>query len=215
MQARSHHIVHSCPRASIRASAAPRSYEPSRRALLVNLAILPPLLLNTAKADEESASVKIINDTPGIGTHAAIEGDLLLIHYVGKLESSGQIFDSTRGGLEYRDGGIGVFRPAIVELGNPNPTPGLVKGLKDGLMGMKVGGKRTLLVAPSKGFGGQVVGAPYAVVPVNSTLLYEVELLRLSNRGPDELTRGISRCGAGGASASSEACNTIEIKEFV
>lgn len=210
-------------RPSTRRAALTRSSEAvelSRRALLVNFTAVTPILLggplhiiNSAKA-VESSSIKIISDSSGVGSHAAREGDLLLIHYIGILES-GQVFDSTRGGLEYRDGGLGVFRPAIVLLGSSSPTPGLVRGLKEGLVGMTVGGKRTILVPPEKGFGDQVVGAPYALVPPNSTLRYEVELLRLSTRGPDELTRGISRCGAGGASASSEACESIEIKEFI
>ena len=40
-----------------------------------------------------------------------------------------------------------------------------------------------------QGFGSAAVGAPYAFVPPNSTLTYDLELLRLSNIGPDALTR--------------------------
>ena len=42
---------------------------------------------------------------------------------------------------------------------------------------------------PMQGFGTRAVGAPYAVVPPNSELTYDLELLRLSNIGPDALTR--------------------------
>ena len=190
----------------------------TRRALLINLTTLTPILLASqvleSRANEPEA-VEITSDVTGSGSHAATDGDLLLIHYVGQIEPSGIVFDSTRGGLNYRDGGLGVFRPVIVQLGSTSPTPGIIKGLREGLYGMKVGGKRTILVQPEKGFGGQLVGAPYAVVPPNSVLRYEIELLRLSTKGPDELTRGIARCGTGGASASSEACKAIEIKEFI
>jgi len=41
----------------------------------------------------------------------------------------------------------------------------------------------------TQGFGSRAVGAPYAVVPPNSELTYDLELLRLSNIGPDALTR--------------------------
>jgi FKBP-type peptidyl-prolyl cis-trans isomerase len=43
-------------------------------------------------------SIKVLNDEPGSGTAAARPGDLLLFHYVGTLEDSGAVFDSTRGG---------------------------------------------------------------------------------------------------------------------
>ena len=54
----------------------------------------------------------------------------------------------------YRDGGMGISRPAIVQLGS-GPVPGLCRGLRLGLEGMAVGGKRTLLVPPDFGFGSQ------------------------------------------------------------
>ncbi|GAX85884.1 hypothetical protein CEUSTIGMA_g13300.t1 [Chlamydomonas eustigma] len=169
---------------------------------------------------ESSASAKgdvsfsILSEVEGFGTHTAQLGDLLLFHYVGTLEGSSQVFDSTRGGLRYRDGGPGVFRPAAVQLGS-GPVPGLCQGLRKGLEGMRIGGKRTIIVSPQLGFGSVTVGAPYAVVPANSTLRYEVELIRISTRGPDELTQGIIKCGAGGAGASSENCEAIEPAEFL
>lgn len=61
----------------------------------------------------------------------------------------------------------------------------------------------------------RVIGAPYAIIPSDSTLRYEVELLRLSSKGPDALTEGISRCGTGGAAASAEQCDKIDIAEFI
>lgn len=47
--------------------------------------------------------------------------------------------------------------------------------------------------AAELGFKGTVL-APYSVVPAGSTLQYEVELIRLSNRGPDELTKVSYMC---------------------
>jgi hypothetical protein len=89
-------------------------------------------------------------------------------------------------------------------------------------------------VAPEVGFGGTTVVAPFAVVPGDSTLSYEVrpltqsdkawvarepltshntdiqvEVLRVSNSGPDELMRYISFCGQGGAGAQNSGCNDI------
>ncbi|GIL56667.1 hypothetical protein Vafri_11997 [Volvox africanus] len=68
-------------------------------------------------------------------------------------------------------------------------TRALVSVLGQALTGMTVGGRRTVRVPPALGFGSQTVLAPYGVVPANSTLLYEVELLRLSAVGPDQLTK--------------------------
>jgi hypothetical protein len=57
--------------------------------------------------------------------------------------------------------------------------------------------------------------APYAIVPPGSTLVYEVELLRLSTKGPDELTRGIIQCGQGGAAQQTKNCGKITLMEII
>lgn len=87
------------------------------------------------------------------------------VHYTGSYYTGddGQlcVFDTTRGeGLTYRDGGAGLLRPAIVRLGS-GPVPGICAGLERGLVGMTVGGKRTVTFPASLGFGGQTVLAPY------------------------------------------------------
>ncbi|KAG1679663.1 hypothetical protein FOA52_006180 [Chlamydomonas sp. UWO 241] len=167
-----------------------------------------------ARAEDAPPDITVVADKEGFGKHPAAPGDLVLFHYVGTLEPSGVIFDSTRGGVKYQNGGAGVFRPAAVRIGG-DPVPGLVKGLRLGLEGMHVGGTRTIIVSPELGFGSKQVGAPYAVVQPGSTLRYEIELLRLSARGPDDLTRGIAQCGAGGAGAQAAACEDIEYAEFL
>jgi hypothetical protein len=57
------------------------------------------------------------------------------------------------------------------------------------------------------------VGAPFAVVPAGSTLVYEVTLLRLSSTGPDALVDGIALCGVGGAGAQVAGCDAVEARE--
>ncbi|KAJ9509905.1 hypothetical protein QJQ45_011498 [Haematococcus lacustris] len=91
----------------------------------------------------------------------------------------------------YRDGGLGVMRPIILRLGG-GPVPGVCAGLQQGVRGMRVGGRRTFVVPPELGFSTSV-NAPYATVPLGSSLQYEVELIRLSTRGPDDLTRELYR----------------------
>jgi FKBP-type peptidyl-prolyl cis-trans isomerase FkpA len=89
---------------------------------------------------------------------AADTGKVLEVHYSGWLES-GVKFDSS---IE--------DRPFTFRLG----TGDAIKGWDEGLMGMKVGGRRRLVIPPELGFGKQGVGS---VVPPNSVLVYEFELL--------------------------------------
>jgi FKBP-type peptidyl-prolyl cis-trans isomerase len=98
-------------------------------------------------------------------------GDAISVHYVGMLES-GQKFDSS-----YDRG-----QPAVFTVG----VGSLIKGWDEGIPGMKVGGKRKLVVPSGVGYGaagvpardqqGRVIPNQY-VIPPNATLLFEVELL--------------------------------------
>ena len=105
-----------------------------------------------------SDSVKIETLAEGMGRSPAA-GDTVVVHYTGWLEN-GTKFDSSRD----RD------RPFTFRLG----TGDALKGWDEGLLGMKVGGKRKLVIPPELGFGKQGVGS---VVPPNAVLLYEFELL--------------------------------------
>ncbi|KAG2488738.1 hypothetical protein HYH03_012737 [Edaphochlamys debaryana] len=184
----------------------------SRRDLLIGAATAIPMLLS--RSAYAGDAIEVLEDVPGVGTRGARRGDLLLFHYVGKLADTGEVFDSTRGGLTYRDGGPGVFRPVAVALGS-GPVPGICVGLQQALEGMAVGGRRRVRVPASLGFGPQPVLAPYAVVPGGSAVEYEVELLRLSARGPDALTQGIAKCGQGGMGQQTELCRDIAIAEYL
>lgn len=124
-------------------------------------------------------------------------------------------FDTTLGGEKYFTNGnnqsieAAAARPVIVKVNGAEPVPGICKGLKRGIEGMRVGGTRTISVPPELGFGGSMVRSPYATVPGGSTLTYEVTVLRLSDTGPDALFKDVAGCGLGGANTMTNGCTAI------
>ena len=97
-----------------------------------------------------------------VGTGAeATAGKNVTVHYVGTL-TNGSKFDSSRD----RNEGF-TFRLGAGQV---------IEGWDKGVAGMKVGGVRKLTIPPEMGYG--VRGYP-PVIPGNSTLLFEVELLEV------------------------------------
>jgi FKBP-type peptidyl-prolyl cis-trans isomerase FkpA len=91
---------------------------------------------------------------------AARSGHVVVVHYTGWLPN-GEQFDSTRDGGEARSFQLGARRDVI-------------SGWEEGVAGMRIGGKRRLVVPPQLGYGPR--GVPGAIPP-NATLVYEFELL--------------------------------------
>ena len=175
-----------------------------------------------AAEDASGVGVRTVRDETGFGSkEARAPRDLVLVEYQGTL-SDGTVFDTTLGGMVFATNSAGVGsvsidkaakRPAVIRLDVGNPVPGVPPGLIKGIEGMRVGGKRTFEVPPELGFGSSAVRSPYATVPADSTLTYEVTLLRLSSTGPDALFKGVSRCGLGGANTINDGCGQIEPSE--
>jgi FKBP-type peptidyl-prolyl cis-trans isomerase len=94
----------------------------------------------------------------GSGTEAT-EGRTVSVHYTGTL-TNGEKFDSS----------LDRGRPFEFTLGAGR----VIKGWEQGVLGMKVGGKRKLTIPPELGYGAR--GFP-PVIPANSTLVFEIELL--------------------------------------
>lgn len=94
-----------------------------------------------------------------VGTGAeAKAGTLVSVHYTGTF-TNGIKFDSS----------VDRGKPIQFILGSGYVIPGWDKGL----LGMKVGGKRKLTIAPELAYGSTGQGA----IPPNSTLLFDVELV--------------------------------------
>jgi FKBP-type peptidyl-prolyl cis-trans isomerase len=138
------------------------------------LAAVGPLLLpafaeqERGPSDASTAGREVVNPSglryldlrPGQGEEAQL-GKIVEVHYVGWLDD-GTRFDCSRDDE----------RPFTFRLGAGDA----IKGWDEGLVGMKVGGKRKLTIPPDLGFGKQGVGT---VVPPNAILYYEFELLRV------------------------------------
>jgi len=102
--------------------------------------------------------LKYTDDQVGTGAEATT-GKTAIVHYTGWLEN-GTKFDSSR------DRG----QPLSFPLGGGR----VIRGWDEGVVGMRVGGKRTLTIPPDLGYGAR--GFP-PVIPANATLKFEVELV--------------------------------------
>ncbi len=111
------------------------------------------------KAEAKDVNKLIIKDVK-VGTGAeATPGKSVTVNYTGWL-TDGTKFDSSK------DSG----QPFVFPLGAGQ----VIKGWDEGVAGMKVGGKRILVIPPDKGYGEQGAGG---VIPPNATLVFTVELL--------------------------------------
>ena len=104
------------------------------------------------------SGLKYVDEVVGTGTSPA-PGKMVTVHYTGTL-TNGTKFDSSRDRNEPFTFPIGKGR--------------VIKGWDEGVMSMKVGGKRKLIIPPELGYG--KMGSP-PTIPPNSTLVFEVELL--------------------------------------
>jgi peptidylprolyl isomerase len=134
------------------------------------------LLAFSAPADEKSATAakkeSQMKTTPSglqyedavLGTGASPKpGQTCVMHYTGWLfenKTKGKKFDSS----------LDRGQPFEFPIGQGR----VIQGWDEGVATMKVGGKRTLVIPPSIGYGARGAGG---VIPPNATLLFEVELL--------------------------------------
>ena len=110
-----------------------------------------------------SSGLQIIDSKVGTGASPK-SGQTCVMHYTGWLYENGQKgkkFDSSVDRNEPFEFPIGMGR--------------VIKGWDEGVATMQVGGKRTLIIPPALGYGARGAGG---VIPPNSTLWFEVELLR-------------------------------------
>ena len=105
-----------------------------------------------------AADLEIKNNIEGEGAEI-VKHSKIKVHYIGKLED-GTKFDSSHDRGEPFSFQIGLRQ--------------VIKGWEEGLMGMKTGGKRTLIIPPELGYGERGAGE---LIPPNSTLVFDVEII--------------------------------------
>lgn len=106
------------------------------------------------------SGLRYLDMTVGTGRQAEL-GDTAAVHYTGWL-ADGKKFDSS----------VDRKEPFSFRLGAGQ----VIKGWDEGVMGMKIGGKRKLTIPPQLGYGSRGAGG---VIPANATLTFDVELLDL------------------------------------
>ena len=106
------------------------------------------------------SGLKYLDLKVGTGT-VAKAGRLVTVNYRGTL-TNGKMFDQSYG-----------REPFSFPLGGGQ----VIKGWDEGVAGMKVGGKRRLIIPASLGYGARGAGD---AIPPNSTLIFEVELLAVN-----------------------------------
>ncbi|HKZ80652.1 MAG TPA: FKBP-type peptidyl-prolyl cis-trans isomerase [Pyrinomonadaceae bacterium] len=115
---------------------------------------------NSSEGEVRTASgLRYVDLKEGTGP-APKFGQTVTVHYTGTLEN-GTKFDSS----------LDRGQPFEFRIG----TGSVIKGWDEGLMSMKVGGKRKLIIPPSLGYGARA----QPNIPANSTLIFDVELLNV------------------------------------
>jgi FKBP-type peptidyl-prolyl cis-trans isomerase FkpA len=114
------------------------------------------------KMSELPSGLKYTDTTVGTGAEAT-KGKKVSVHYTGWL---------------YNDGVKGAKFDSSLDRGQPFSfglgAGQVIRGWDEGVAGMKIGGKRTLIIPPDLGYGARGAGG---VIPPNATLMFDVELL--------------------------------------
>ena len=119
----------------------------------------PDLQIAIAEMQMMDSGLLYQDDSVGVGDSVTV-GSNVVVHYTGWFPD-GTVFDTSRES--------GVPFPFQVGRGE------VIEAWEEGLLGMRVGGRRKLVVPPALGYG----ESDYGPIPGNSVLVFEIELLEL------------------------------------
>ncbi|HEY0220615.1 MAG TPA: FKBP-type peptidyl-prolyl cis-trans isomerase [Candidatus Paceibacterota bacterium] len=114
---------------------------------------------DTKEKMTQQSQLGVQDDLVGTGEVATV-GKRVTVHYTGKF-TDGKVFDTS----------VSRGEPFSFILG----SGGVIPGWEQGIVGMKVGGKRILIIPPELGYGMN----DYGTIPGGSTLIFEIELLKV------------------------------------
>ncbi len=116
-------------------------------------------LLEAASPSGELQKMVIDDIKIGTGREVAV-GDTVVVHYVGTLQDGFEFDNSNKRGESF-----------TFKVGEGR----VIKGWEEGLVGMKVGGQRILVIPPHLAYGEQGIGP----IPPNATLVFAIDLLEV------------------------------------
>ena len=116
--------------------------------------------LRTASSEDGTLSKLVVDDVRVGSGDPVTEGDIVTVHYIGTTQD-GVRFDSS-----YERG-----EPFVFTVGEKK----VIEGWEKGLIGMKVGGQRILVIPSEMAYGNRQIGP----IKPNATLVFSVELLKI------------------------------------
>lgn len=119
----------------------------------------PSLGVDLGAMEKRPSGLYVLEQQVGNGTVEAGQGRAVEVHYTGYLVD-GTLFDTSRGAATL---------PFTIGAGR------VIAGFEEGVTGMRVGGKRRLILPSSLGYGARDLGN----IPPHSVLIFDVELVRM------------------------------------
>jgi peptidylprolyl isomerase len=129
----------------------------------------PAMALAAGAHQTTSDGITIIDIKEGEGLPVK-DGDVVSVNYVGRLYYGGKEFDSSSDHGRPMDFSVSAGQ--------------VIKGMDEGIVGMKLGGKRQLMIPPYLAYGN--LGAGNGLIPPGAALVFDLELVKIQEPPPSQ-----------------------------